>query len=64
MKQYPRGKLNADDMGAIQIKVSTFKNRLIIQFNKSTTWIGFDKNGAVQFAEAIKKLAESLDFVQ
>jgi hypothetical protein len=64
MRQYPHGKLSIDDMGALQIKASIIKNRLVIQFDKSTTWVGFDKVGALQFAEAIKKLAESLEFVQ
>lgn len=58
--QFPRGKLNADDEGALQIGIATLDKTLIINFGKPVEWIGLDKITAVALAETIKKRAEEL----
>lgn len=57
MNQYPRGKLNADDEGAIQIAISELDNTVIMDFGKNVTWIGMSKPEALEFAKTIMKLA-------
>jgi len=57
MDKYPRGKLNADDAGAMEIAVGVQDKTVIIKFSEATTWIGFDADGAIQLAETLIKRA-------
>lgn len=57
---FPRGKLNASDEGGLQLAVSAQDKTVIINFGKSVVWVGLDKATALQFAELIRKHAESL----
>lgn len=41
--QYPKGKLNESDEGAISIMSYIRDNRLILDFRKDISWIGLDK---------------------
>lgn len=57
---FPRGKLNADDEGALRIGVTVEDKTLIIAFGKEVAWIGMDKAGALALAETIKRRAEAM----
>lgn len=58
--QFPRGKLNADDDGALNVRIGTQDKTVIIDFGKPTVWIGLDKHTAIALAEKIKRRAEEL----
>ena len=62
-KQYPYGKLNANDEGTMQWKIFTGKNRVIIDFGKPVYWCGLTKNEALAIADALKKYANTLNAV-
>jgi hypothetical protein len=57
---FPRGKLNADDEGALRIGVTVKDKTVVIAFGKETAWIGMDKAGALMFAAMIKRRAEEI----
>jgi hypothetical protein len=57
---YPRGKLTADDEGALKIGITVKDKTLIIAFGKEVAWIGLDKSSALDFAALIKRRAEEL----
>jgi hypothetical protein len=57
MNQYPRGKLNDTDEGALPIAVGVQDQTVIINFGKKVRWIGMSKPEAIQFATVIMKHA-------
>jgi hypothetical protein len=58
--QFPRGKLNADDEGALPIRIGTQDKTIIIHFGKPCEWIGLDKHTALALAAKIKERAEEI----
>jgi hypothetical protein len=58
--QFPRGKLNADDEGALNIGITVRDRTMIIDFGKPCDWIGLDKQTALALADTIRKRAEEL----
>lgn len=42
-EKYPDGKLNQGDEGTLKIATYTKDNRVIMDFGKDLSWIGFDK---------------------
>jgi hypothetical protein len=58
--EFPRGKLNADDEGAINIAIASDKAQgvIIIKFGTPTAWIGFPLDQAADFARVILKHVE------
>lgn len=59
-EQYPRGKLNADDEGQLQLAVGVQDKTLIIDFGKQVVWLGLDYFTAVEFAKTILRRAEEI----
>lgn len=57
---FPRGKLNADDEGALTLGIAVKDKTLIIDFGKPVVWLGLDKATALQIAETIRKRAEEI----
>jgi len=57
---YPLGKHRADDEGGLQLAITVRGKVVEIHFGKEVAWIGLDKTTALQFAEAIKRRAESI----
>lgn len=55
--RFPRGKLNENDEGEIQIAIAVDKAKqvVIIDFGKPTTWIGFTADQASDLADLILK---------
>ena len=57
--QYPEGKLNDDDEGAIATVIGTTKTgEVFMQWPAPVTWIAFSPDQADEVADTIKKHAE------
>lgn len=57
MGEYPDGRLNADDSGAIAMAVSTEGKTVRIDFPKPVAWVGMTGDQAMQFAQDLMKHA-------
>lgn len=62
MNKYPRGKLNETDEGALNIRLTNKNDTVIIDFGKNVSWIGLDKQTAIDFASMILKHADSINY--
>ena len=58
--QFPLGKLIPSDEGEIRIAIGVSQGRVVIDFGSQVTWIGFDKQQAIDVAESILAKARSL----
>lgn len=58
--KFPRGKLNADDEGALTVGVAVKDRTVIINFFKPCAWLGLDRATALALADTIRKHAESI----
>jgi hypothetical protein len=56
-KNYPRGKLNKNDHGATTVMITSSKNTVIIQFQKSVNWLGLSSEEACAMGHALIKTA-------
>lgn len=59
-EQYPRGKLNADDEGKMEMALTVYNGVMIVNFGKPVKWIGLDYYHAIAFAEAILERAKEI----
>ena len=59
--KYPQGKLNDHDESALEIGITKIDDKVIINFGKRVSWIGFDKDTALNIADAIRKHATSIE---
>jgi hypothetical protein len=57
---FPHGKLNADDEGALNIAISRENGVVRIDFGEPTAWIGLPPELALEFASVIVKHALAL----
>lgn len=60
-KQYPRGKLNESDQGALTISISIKEKTIIIDFGKELSWIGLDKATAIHFSKQLSIYASRIE---
>lgn len=60
MPNFPRGKISDDDEGELTLRIGVTDKTVIIDFGKDIKWIGYDKAGAIEFAELILKHARSI----
>lgn len=51
--QYPQGKLNDTDQGALVMKIYEEKGEIVIDFGKDLSWIGFSKEKARALGELL-----------
>lgn len=60
--QFPKGKLNKEDEGALAMAVaSDFENRkVMINFGKPVEWLGLDPEDAVQLARMLMHKASEV----
>jgi hypothetical protein len=58
--QFPRGKLNADDEGELQVRIGVRDKALIIDFGKPVVWLGLDYHTAMSLAANIMKRAQEI----
>lgn len=56
--QYPEGKLNEDDEGALNTGIGIEDGRVMIVWPKPVAWVAFDPDRADAFADAIKEKAQ------
>lgn len=57
-KQYPRGKLRADDDGQLCIAMAVKDQTIIIDFGKPVAWLGF---GLAEAETLIRMLQSKVD---
>jgi hypothetical protein len=60
MAEFPRGKLNDEDEGELQIGVAVRDRTVIVNFFKPIAWFGMDRATALALAENIRRKAESI----
>lgn len=54
MKNYPDGKLNDTDEGALDIATRIEDGCVILDFGKDLTWIGLDKESLRAFIDGLE----------
>lgn len=57
MGEYPDGRLNDNDAGAVAMAVGVENERVVIQFAKPVAWIGLTGDQAMQLASDLMKQA-------
>ncbi len=57
-EEFPDGKLNEEDEGAISTAIGIEDGKVMILWPKPVTWIAFPPDLADQFADAIKERAQ------
>lgn len=57
--EYPAGKLNAADEGALAVGIGHQHGKVVLQFPKSVAWIGFTPEQAVEIAETLVQHARA-----
>lgn len=60
-EQYPNGKLNDADEGALQIMVYTEENNVVINFGKPVVWVAMPPANIRELAALLLKRADELD---
>lgn len=60
MGEYPDGRLNDDDAGAVGLAIGIENGRVVLQFPKPVVWVGFTSDDAVEIAVALMKYARRL----
>lgn len=58
--QFPRGKLNADDEGELQIRIGVRDRTVVVDFGKPVVWVGMDYHTAMSLAANIMKRAAEI----
>lgn len=58
--KYPDGPLGQDDEGALNFGVYTQDGRVIMDFGKDLSWLGFDADSALALGEVLIKRANDL----
>lgn len=56
--QYPDGKMNDDDEGALAIRVGMDQGRIIVDFGKPVSWFGGDPDWIDSFCDQLKAKAD------
>lgn len=60
MEKYPDGKLDNTDEGALSVFLTIHEGRLIFDFGKELSWIGFDKKSARALIDLMEKKYQQL----
>jgi hypothetical protein len=55
--EFPRGRLNARDEGAIAVGIGHQEGKVVLSFPSPTAWIGFSPEQAFDIAESLIKAA-------
>lgn len=53
--EYPEGRLNENDAGAIAMSVGQEGGKVVMRFPKPVAWIGFTGDEAMQLAQTLMK---------
>jgi len=57
--EYPDGKLNADDAGAVATQVGVENSRVVLRFPKPVAWIGMTGDEAFELAQCLLRHARN-----
>lgn len=57
--EYPKGRLNADDAGAVALALRTEGDKVILEFPKPVAWVGFTGDDAMALASLLVKHARA-----
>lgn len=57
--EFPDGKLNADDAGAVAIAVGVENSRVVIRFPKPVAWVGMTGDEAFELAQCLLRHARN-----
>jgi hypothetical protein len=57
MGEYPDGRMNKDDAGAIAMQIGVEEGRVVMRFPKPVAWIGFTGDEAMEIAQVLMKHA-------
>jgi hypothetical protein len=57
MGEYPDGRLNAADAGAVAMQVGVEEGRVVMHFAKPVAWVGLSGDEAMQWAQTLIKHA-------
>lgn len=61
--EFPDGRLNANDQGALACSVGHEKGKVVMMFAQPTAWIGFTPNQAMDIAQMLIKHAREAGIV-
>ena len=56
-EQYPQGKLNDSDEGAMAMAIGMEKGNVVMHFKSPVVWIGFPPEQAIELAQSLIKFA-------
>lgn len=59
MGEYPQGRLNKDDAGAVAMSVCVESEKVILRFAKPVAWVGFTGDEAIELAQVLIKHARA-----
>lgn len=59
--RFPEGKLTAQDEGETKIGVTSVDGKVVMNFGKPMTWIGFTPELARQLADSLLRHANEID---
>lgn len=57
--EYPNGRMNADDSGAIAMQVGVEEGRVVLRFPKAVAWVGMTGDDAMGLAQSLIKHARA-----
>lgn len=57
--EYPDGKLNPDDSGAVAMSVGVESSRVVVRFPKPVAWIGMSGDEAFELAQVLLRHARN-----
>jgi hypothetical protein len=57
--EYPDGKLNPDDAGAVAMEIGVENSRVVIRFPKPIAWIGMTGDEAFELAQCLLRHARN-----
>ena len=60
MEQYPDGKLNNSDEGELRMAIGIKDGRVVIDFGKDWSWLGFDKETLRNFIDGLEEKYKDL----
>lgn len=58
--EFPAGKLNKDDEGAIQFAIGQDGDKVILDFGKSVHWVGMTASQAAELASSLMRAARKV----
>jgi hypothetical protein len=57
--KFPQGKLTPEDEGEIQIAITDYNGKVVMDFGKPITWIGFTPDQAGEIADNLLRHADN-----